>query len=95
MLNWYLLYCKRNELERAVDNFNNQNIISYYPRGIFIKKLRGKKVKKIEPLFMNYLFVQFDAEQIASTTIRSTRGSLILFGLEVFHSLWRTLLYKT
>lgn len=74
MLNWYLLYCKRNELERAVDNFNNQNVISYYPRGIFHKKLRGKKVKKTEPLFMNYLFVQFDAEQIAFTTIRSTRG---------------------
>ena len=35
---------------------------------------RGKRTTVIEPLFPNYLFVEFDPEVIHTTTISATRG---------------------
>ncbi len=38
------------------------------------KMVRGKRTTVSEPLFPNYLFVEFDPEVIHTTTISSTRG---------------------
>lgn len=74
MQNWYLLYCKRSEQERAKVNLERQGVNCFYPQ-VEVEKIRGgKRSTKIEPLFPNYVFVQFDIEQIHTTTVRSTRG---------------------
>ncbi len=38
------------------------------------KIVRGKRIAVDEPLFPNYLFVEFDPERIHTTTISATRG---------------------
>jgi transcriptional antiterminator RfaH len=38
------------------------------------KVVRGKRTTVSEPLFPNYLFIEFDPEAIHTTTISSTRG---------------------
>lgn len=38
------------------------------------KIVRGKRTAVSEPLFPNYLFVEFDPEVIHATTINATRG---------------------
>lgn len=83
MKKWYLLYCKNNEIERAIVNLERMGVACYTP---FVNKeviRRGKKVSVKTPLFPSYLFVQFDYECGPSfTTIRSTRGvaDFIRFG---------------
>lgn len=74
MKDWYLLYCKRSEQERAVINLDRQGVECYYPQVTVQKIVRGKRVEVSEPLFPSYMFVYFDPENISYTTIRSTRG---------------------
>ncbi|MFD2180193.1 transcription/translation regulatory transformer protein RfaH [Veronia pacifica] len=74
MHNWYLLYCKRNEMQRAEVHLKRQGVDCYYPQVTVEKLKRGKPSSTLEPLFPNYLFISFDPEQISYTTIRSTRG---------------------
>ncbi|RBP60470.1 transcriptional antiterminator RfaH [Brenneria salicis ATCC 15712 = DSM 30166] len=46
------------------------------------KIVRGKRTEVCEPLFPNYLFVEFDPERIHTTTISATRGvsNFVRFG---------------
>ncbi|GAB6263089.1 transcription/translation regulatory transformer protein RfaH [Photobacterium sp. R1] len=74
MKDWFLLYCKRSEQERAVVNLDRQGVECYYPQVTVEKVVRGKRVTAAEPLFPNYMFVKFDPEAISYTTVRSTRG---------------------
>ena len=74
MKDWYLLYCKRSEQERAVINLDRQGVECYYPQVTVQKIVRGKRVEVNDPLFPNYMFVYFDPETISYTTVRSTRG---------------------
>ncbi|MEJ2763312.1 transcription/translation regulatory transformer protein RfaH [Photobacterium sp. MCCC 1A19761] len=74
MKDWYLLYCKRSEQERAVINLDRQGVECYYPQVTVQKIVRGKRTESCEPLFPGYMFVYFDPEDISYTTIRSTRG---------------------
>ncbi|MBC7005608.1 transcription/translation regulatory transformer protein RfaH [Photobacterium sp. BZF1] len=74
MKDWYLLYCKRSEQERAVINLDRQGVECYYPQVTVEKIVRGKRVTAFEPLFPSYMFVYFDPEVISYTTVRSTRG---------------------
>ncbi|QUJ68236.1 transcription/translation regulatory transformer protein RfaH [Photobacterium sp. GJ3] len=74
MKDWFLLYCKRSEQERAVVNLERQSVTCYYPQVTVEKLVRGKRVTANEPLFPNYMFVRFDPEQVSYTTVRSTRG---------------------
>ncbi|WP_434356107.1 transcription/translation regulatory transformer protein RfaH [Parasalinivibrio latis] len=74
MRNWHLLYCKRGEMDRAEEHLRRQGIDSYYPKVTVQKLLRGKRKQLVEPLFPNYLFVQFNPEEVTWTTVRSTRG---------------------
>lgn len=75
MKQWYLLYCKRGEQQRAKQHLENQGVECYYPEVDVEKILRGKKQLKKEPLFPSYIFIRFDYQQGPSfTAVRSTRG---------------------
>lgn len=71
---WYLLYCKRNEQQRAVVHLERQGVQYYYPKILIEKVRQGRRKAIIEPLFPNYVFISFDVNAISFTTIRSTRG---------------------
>lgn len=75
MKQWYLLYCKRNEQQRAKLHLENQGVECYYPETQIEKVVRGKRKVSTEPLFPSYIFARFDVEQGPTfTTVRSTRG---------------------
>lgn len=71
---WYLLYCKRGQLQRAQEHLERQSVVCMTPMIALEKISRGKRSQVREPLFPNYLFVKFDPEVIHTTTISSTRG---------------------
>ncbi|HKM96494.1 MAG TPA: transcription/translation regulatory transformer protein RfaH [Buttiauxella sp.] len=74
MESWYLLYCKRGQLLRAQEHLERQDVNCLTPMIKIEKIVRGKRTAVDEPLFPNYMFVQFDPETIHTTTIHSTRG---------------------
>lgn len=74
MEKWYLLYCKRGQLDRAIEHLTRQHVTCMTPMTEMEKVVRGKRTVITEALFPNYLFVKFDHEQIHTTTIQSTRG---------------------
>ncbi|MDD9195639.1 transcription/translation regulatory transformer protein RfaH [Aliivibrio sp. S3MY1] len=83
MKEWYLLYCKRGEQQRAKQHLENQQVECFYPEIEVEKITRGKITTKKEPLFPCYMFVRFDFNEGPSfTTVRSTRGvsDFIRFG---------------
>ena len=71
---WYLLYCKRGQLERAQQHLERQAVNCLTPMITLEKIVRGKRTAVSEPLFPNYLFIEFDPEVIHTTTINATRG---------------------
>ncbi|MGL4859821.1 MAG: transcription/translation regulatory transformer protein RfaH [Enterobacteriaceae bacterium] len=74
MQSWYLIYCKRGQLTRAQQHLHNQQVTSFSPIIELEKMVRGKRQIVHEPLFTNYLFIQFDPQEIHTTTISATRG---------------------
>lgn len=74
MESWYLLYCKRGQLLRAQEHLVRQQVNCLSPIITLEKIIRGKRTSVSEPLFPNYLFVEFDPERIHTTTISATRG---------------------
>ncbi|WP_265498738.1 transcription/translation regulatory transformer protein RfaH [Providencia rustigianii] len=74
MEKWYLLYCKRGQLDRAIEHLTRQYVTCMTPMTEMEKVVRGKRVIVTEALFPNYLFVKFDHEKIHTTTVQSTRG---------------------
>jgi len=79
---WYLLYCKSREEERAIEHLQNQGIESFYPTKAVKKIRKGIASVKHEPLFPNYLFVSLNPETANFNAVRSTRGvaSFVRFG---------------
>lgn len=74
MESWYLLYCKRGQLLRAKEHLERQSVHCLSPMIALEKLVRGKRTQVDEPLFPNYLFIEFDPEAIHTTTISATRG---------------------
>lgn len=60
MESWYLLYCKRGQLLRAQEHLERQQVNCLSPIITLEKIVRGKRIAVSEPLFPNYLFVEFD-----------------------------------
>lgn len=86
MQSWYLLYCKRGQLQRAQEHLERQAVSCLTPMITLEKMVRGKRTSVSEPLFPNYLFVEFDPEVIHTTTINATRGvsHFVRFGDRAF-----------
>lgn len=74
MESWYLLYCKRGQMLRAKEHLERQAVHCLSPMIALEKLVRGKRTQVNEPLFPNYLFIEFDPEAIHTTTISATRG---------------------
>lgn len=74
MEKWYLLYCKRDQVLRAIEHLERQGVNCIVPRYEREKMVRNRRKKVLEPLFPSYLFVKFDYELIHFSTIKSTRG---------------------
>lgn len=79
---WYLAYCRSKEEERASLHLKNQEIDSYYPMVEVERLVRGKRTKRMEPLFPSYLFINVNLEQCPPTRLNSTRGirHIVRFG---------------
>lgn len=79
---WYLVQSKpRNEM-RALENLVRQGYETYLPL-IEVERLqRGKLLKKMEPLFPRYLFLQLEEGNDNWGPIRSTLGvaGMVRFG---------------
>lgn len=71
---WYLLYCKRGQLQRAQEHLERQSVNCLMPTIALEKIIRGKRTMVSEPLFPNYLFIEFDPEVIHTTTIAPPAG---------------------
>jgi transcriptional antiterminator RfaH len=74
MESWYLLYCKRGQLLRAKAHLERQAVNCLSPMITLEKMVRGRRTAVSEPLFPNYMFVEFDPHRIHTTTISATRG---------------------
>lgn len=71
---WFIVYCKSREEQRAQQNLENQGIHSFFPKIRKQKITRGKKTTVEEALFPSYLFIFIDQEDLHFSRIRSTRG---------------------
>lgn len=74
MEQWYLLYCKPKQEQRALDNLKMQGIESYFPTFSHSKLVRGKRATSEKPLFPNYLFVHLDSQTGPFNKVKNTRG---------------------
>ena len=71
---WYLLQTKFRQERKAAQELKQQNINVFLPLYRFEKLIKGVRVKKEEPLFSRYLFIELDTKNTNWTSIRSTRG---------------------
>jgi len=82
-VNWCVVYTKRGQERRALENLERQGFACYLPVLRLQKLLRGVVTNAQEPLFPRYLFVQLDADK-GWSTLRSTKGvtRLVSFGTD-------------
>lgn len=72
--NWYLVYTKNRQEDRAQENLQRQGYHTYFPKICVNKRVRGHWQKAMEPLFPSYLFVKLSVEEDNWSPIRSTYG---------------------
>lgn len=82
MQGWYLIQTKPKQEDRAVVNLELQGVNAFCPKVFVEKIIRGKRKVLKEVLFPNYLFVQFDHDNVSALSINYTRGvnRIISFG---------------
>lgn len=71
---WYLIYSKPRQEEIAVRHLTRQDYSIYLPRMLVVRRRRGRRVSRIEPMFPRYLFIQLDTVSDNWAPIRSTIG---------------------
>lgn len=75
-MTWYALQHKPAQGDRAVQHLQNQDITCFYPK-VEVEKIKaGKRIKKLEPLFPGYVFVNLEQSDPMWAKLRSTRGVL-------------------
>ncbi|MBW3226035.1 transcription/translation regulatory transformer protein RfaH [Marinobacter adhaerens] len=75
-MTWYALQYKPAQGDRALQHLQNQGITCFFPK-ITVERVRaGKRVRKLEPLFPGYLFVNLEQSDPMWSKLRSTRGVL-------------------
>ena len=75
-LRWYLIHCKPNQDERALENLQRQRFECYRPTRPVQRNLQGRCYLAEESLFPRYLFIRLDRVNDNWAPIRSTRGVL-------------------
>lgn len=73
-MEWYLVYCRSRQEERAKLHLCNQGFETYLPRVFAERVCRGKRQHSEIALFPNYLFVKVDTKTGDFYKVRSTRG---------------------
>ena len=84
-INWYLIYCKPRQEQRAQQQLANQGFDTFLPLiTLPANPLKKPAVAKAEPLFPRYLFLKADNLEFFSK-IRSTRGvaGVVKFGQQL------------
>lgn len=83
-LRWYLLRTKPREEARALENLRNQGFDAFAPFCRTVRRYRGRRVCRTEPLFPGYAFVALNQRTHNWAVIRNTRGvmHLVRFGSE-------------
>ena len=78
---WFLIYTKPNQEERAKENLENQGNEVFLPMIGFEKKKQPQSFS-LKPMFPRYLFSKFIVENNNWTHIKSTRGvsHIVVFG---------------
>lgn len=81
---WYLVYSKPRAEGQAAMHLERQGYHCYLPRLRVTRKVRGKLVGHVEPMFPRYLFISLDTSTDNWAPIRSTIGvtRLVRFGVE-------------
>lgn len=75
-MTWYALQHKPAQGDRALKHLQNQGFTCFHPK-IMVERIKGgKRVRKLEPLFSGYLFVNIDLTDPLWARLRSTRGVL-------------------
>ncbi len=79
---WYLIYTKPRQEEIAVRHLDRQHYEIFLPRIRQVRRRRGQRVSRIEPMFPRYLFISLDTQRDNWGPIRSTVGvsHLVKFG---------------
>ena len=78
---WFLIYTKPRQEERAKENLENQGFETFLPM-IAYENISQPKSFSLEPMFPRYLFIIINVERDNWTHIKSTRGvsHLVVFG---------------
>ena len=78
---WFLIYTKPRQEERAKENLENQGFETFLPM-IAYEKIKQPKLYSLKPMFPRYLFTKFNVEKNNWVRIKSTRGvsHVITFG---------------
>lgn len=79
-MGWYAVQYKPAQGDRALAHLQNQEILCFYPKVPVERIKKGKRTKKLEPLFPGYLFVNLEQADPAWSKLRSTRGVLRVVG---------------
>ncbi|MEX1197417.1 MAG: transcription/translation regulatory transformer protein RfaH [Pseudohongiellaceae bacterium] len=94
---WYLLQCKVQQQQRALENLANQEYHCFNPTHPVQRRRRRKLETRDEPLFPGYLFIQLGTQtnwrSLLSTRgvlkVVSFNGTMIPVSDEVIEGLWQ------
>jgi transcriptional antiterminator RfaH len=70
----FLLKTKVKQEQRAAENLERQDVVSFCPMIRVDKISRGRRAEVLDVLFPGYLFVQLGESSVSTTAVRSTRG---------------------
>lgn len=70
---WYVIHTKPGDEDRVNTNLQNQEIETFLPLFETYQYWNGRMVRKVRPLFMNYLFARLDLE-LHYYKVKWTRG---------------------
>lgn len=81
---WYLVRTKIRAEGIALEHLERQGYRVYHPRLLRSKRVRGRWVDRVEPLFPRYLFLRLDTERQSLAPVRSTVGvtNIVRFGVD-------------
>jgi len=73
-MNWFAAQLKPNALRVALRNLQRQGFAGFAPHLIAVHRQPGRVVRRPEPVFPGYVFVQFDPARPGWRAINATQG---------------------
>ncbi len=72
--NWFAAQLKPNALRIALRNLGRQGFAARAPRMIAVRRQAGRIIRRAEPVFPGYVFVQFDPARPGWQAVNGTHG---------------------